>query len=157
MAEFKSLEGKLCLKGDERVGILASRFNHLVSDRLVEGALDNFKRHGGNLALLSVIRVPGAYELPFVLDRLLASKKYDGVCVLGAVIRGATPHFDYVSAEATKGIANTTLKYGLPVSFGLLTTDNIEQALERAGTKAGNKGFEAMQTLIELLNLYPQI
>ncbi|WP_163533009.1 6,7-dimethyl-8-ribityllumazine synthase [Helicobacter suis] len=157
MAAFKSIEGALNLQGHERVAILASRFNHLISDRLVEGALDNFKRHGGNLENLSVIRVPGAYELPFVLDKLLASKKYDGVCVLGALIRGGTPHFDYISAEATKGIANTTLKYGLPVSFGLLTTENIEQALERAGSKAGNKGFEAMQTLIELLNLYTKL
>ncbi|WP_163498739.1 6,7-dimethyl-8-ribityllumazine synthase [Helicobacter suis] len=157
MAEFKSIEGALNLQGHERVAILASRFNHLISDRLIEGALDNFKRHGGNLANLSVIRVPGGYELPFVLAKLLESKKYDGVCVLGALIRGGTPHFDYISAEATKGIANTTLKYGLPVSFGLLTTENIEQALERAGSKAGNKGFEAMQTLIELLNLYPKL
>ncbi|WP_163534284.1 6,7-dimethyl-8-ribityllumazine synthase [Helicobacter suis] len=157
MAAFKSIEGALNLQGHERVAILASRFNHLISDRLIEGALDNFKRHGGNLENLSVIRVPGAYELPFVLDKLLVSKKYDGVCVLGALIRGGTPHFDYISAEATKGIANTTLKYGLPVSFGLLTTENIEQALERAGSKAGNKGFEAMQTLIELLNLYTKL
>ncbi|BDQ29200.1 6,7-dimethyl-8-ribityllumazine synthase [Helicobacter ailurogastricus] len=148
------LEGQLVLKGSEKVAVLAARFNHLITDRLVEGALDCFRRHGGDLKNLTLVKVPGAYELPFVLDKLLSSKKYDGVCVLGAVIRGSTPHFDYVSAEATKGIANTTLKYGLPVSFGLLTTDNIEQALERAGTKAGNKGAAAMDTLIELLSLY---
>ncbi|BCZ18837.1 6,7-dimethyl-8-ribityllumazine synthase RibH [Helicobacter sp. NHP19-012] len=149
-----TLEGQLVLKGSERVAILVARFNHLITDRLVEGALDCFKRHGGDLKKLTLVKVPGAYELPFVLDKLLGSQRYDGVCVLGAVIRGATPHFDYVSAEATKGIANTTLKYGLPVSFGLLTTDSIEQALERAGTKAGNKGAAAMDTLIELLSLY---
>ncbi|BDQ27810.1 6,7-dimethyl-8-ribityllumazine synthase [Helicobacter heilmannii] len=148
------LEGQLVLKGSEKVAVLVARFNHLITDRLVEGALDSFRRHGGDLKNLTLVKVPGAYELPFVLDKLLNAQKYDGVCVLGAVIRGSTPHFDYVSAEATKGIANTTLKYGLPVSFGLLTTDNIEQALERAGTKAGNKGVAAMDTLIELLSLY---
>ncbi|WP_104748675.1 6,7-dimethyl-8-ribityllumazine synthase [Helicobacter cetorum] len=147
------IEGKLQLQGNERIAILTSRFNHIITDRLKEGAMDCFKRHGGNEKLLDIILVPGAYELPFILDRLLESKKYDGVCVLGAIIRGGTPHFDYVSAEATKGIANTMLKYNLPVSFGVLTTDNIEQAIERAGSKAGNKGFEAMSTLIELLSL----
>ncbi|RVZ92343.1 6,7-dimethyl-8-ribityllumazine synthase, partial [Helicobacter pylori] len=106
-----------------------------------------------NEDLLDLVLVPGAYELPLILDKLLESEKYDGVCVLGAIIRGETPHFDYVSAEATKGIAHAMLKYSMPVSFGVLTTDNIEQAIERAGSKAGNKGFEAMSTLIELLSL----
>ncbi len=147
------IEGKLQLQGNERVAILTSRFNHIITDRLKEGAMDCFKRHGGDEDLLDLVLVPGAYELPFILERLLGSGKYDGVCVLGAIIRGGTPHFDYVSAEATKGIANAMLKYGMPVSFGVLTTDNIEQAIERAGSKAGNKGFEAMSTLIELLSL----
>ncbi len=147
------IEGKLQLQGNERVAILTSRFNHIITDRLKEGAMDCFKRHGGDEDLLDLVLVPGAYELPLILDKLLESGKYNGVCVLGAIIRGGTPHFDYVSAEATKGIANAMLKYGMPVSFGVLTTDNIEQAIERAGSKAGNKGFEAMSTLIELLSL----
>ncbi|WP_187924721.1 6,7-dimethyl-8-ribityllumazine synthase [Helicobacter pylori] len=147
------IEGKLQLQGNERVAILTSRFNHIITDRLKEGAMDCFKRHGGDEDLLDIVLVPGAYELPLILDKLLESGKYDGVCVLGAIIRGGTPHFDYVSAEATNGIASAMLKYSMPVSFGVLTTDNIEQAIERAGSKAGNKGFEAMSTLIELLSL----
>ncbi|GAA7634303.1 6,7-dimethyl-8-ribityllumazine synthase [Helicobacter pylori] len=150
---MKIIEGKLQLQGNEKIAILTSRFNHIITDRLKEGAMDCFKRHGGDEKLLVLVLVPGAYELPLILDKLLESGKYDGVCVLGAIIRGGTPHFDYVSAEATKGIANTMLKYSMPVSFGVLTTDNIEQAIERAGSKAGNKGFEAMSTLIELLSL----
>ncbi|WP_187939257.1 6,7-dimethyl-8-ribityllumazine synthase [Helicobacter pylori] len=150
---MRTIEGKLQLQGNEKIAILTSRFNHIITDRLKEGAMDCFKRHGGDENLLDLVLVPGAYELPFILERLLGSGKYDGVCVLGAIIRGGTPHFDYVSAEATKGIASTMLKYSMPVSFGVLTTDNIEQAIERAGSKAGNKGFEAMSTLIELLSL----
>ncbi|WQW75202.1 6,7-dimethyl-8-ribityllumazine synthase [Helicobacter pylori] len=150
---MRIIEGKLQLQGNERVAILTSRFNHIITDRLKEGAMDCFKRHGGDEDLLDLVLVPGAYELPFILDKLLESEQYDGVCVLGAIIRGGTPHFDYVSAEATKGIASAMLKYSMPVSFGVLTTDNIEQAIERAGSKAGNKGFEAMSTLIELLSL----
>lgn len=151
------LEGKITLTGSEKIAIIASRFNHIITDRLVEGAKDSFLRHGGDEKKLDLILVPGAYEIPFVLDRVLASKKYNGVCTLGAIIRGSTPHFDYVSAEATKGIANTTLKYDIPVTFGVLTTENIEQAIERAGSKVGNKGFEAMSGLIELINLYKEI
>ncbi|GAA8838944.1 6,7-dimethyl-8-ribityllumazine synthase [Helicobacter pylori] len=150
---MRIIEGKLQLQGNEKIAILTSRFNHIITDRLKEGAIDCFKRHGGDEDLLGIVLVPGAYELPLILDKLLESGKYDGVCVLGAIIRGGTPHFDYVSAEATKGIASTMLKYSMPVSFGVLTTDNIEQAIERAGSKAGNKGFEAMSTLIELLSL----
>ena len=148
------IEGKLSLSGDEKVAIINARFNHIITDRLVEGARDAFLRHGGNDENLDLILVPGAFELPFALDKALESGKYDAVCCVGAVIRGGTPHFDYVSAEATKGIANVTLKYNKPVTFGVLTTDNIEQAIERAGSKAGNKGFEAMTGLIELINLY---
>ena len=148
------IEGKLRLSGEEKVAIVASRFNHIITDRLVEGARDAFLRHGGSEENLDLILVPGAFEIPFVLDKALSADKYDGICCLGAVIRGATPHFDYVAAEATKGIANTTLKYQKPVTFGVLTTDTIEQAIERAGSKSGNKGFEAMTGLIELIDLY---
>ncbi|CAE09446.1 6,7-dimethyl-8-ribityllumazine synthase [Wolinella succinogenes] len=151
------IEGKLNLTGNERVAVIASRFNHLITDRLVEGARDSFVRHGGKDEHLDLILVPGAFELPFALEKVLAQGDYDGVCCLGAIIRGSTPHFDYVSAEATKGIANVTLKYGAAVTFGVLTTDNIEQAIERAGTKVGNKGFEAMTGLIEMMNLYKNI
>jgi 6,7-dimethyl-8-ribityllumazine synthase len=124
---------------------------------LVEGAKDAFDRHGGDIEDIDHVLIPGAFELPMAIDKLLSSGKYDAVCALGAVIRGSTPHFDYVSAEATKGIATISLKYAKPVSFGLLTTDTIEQAIERAGTKAGNKGFEAMTTVIELLDLYENL
>lgn len=151
------IEGKLQLRGDEKIAIIASRFNHLITDKLIEGAKDCFLRHGGNEDLLDLILVPGAYEVPFALQKVLSQGDYDGICCLGAIIRGSTPHFDYVAAEATKGIANTTLKYGVPVSFGVLTTDNIEQAIERAGSKAGNKGSEAMNSLIELISLYSEL
>ena len=148
------IEGNLKLEGSEKVAIIASRFNHLITDRLIEGAKDAFLRNGGDEENLDLILVPGAFEIPFALKRALKKDIYDGIVCLGAVIRGATPHFDYVAAEATKGIANTTLNFDTPVTFGLLTTDTIEQAIERAGTKAGNKGFEAMLGLIEMINLY---
>lgn len=148
------IEGKLKVINGKKIAIVSTRWNHFIVDRLVEGSKDAFERHGGNAEDLDHVLVPGAFELPMVVDRLLASGKYDAICALGAVIRGATPHFDYVSAEATKGIASMSLKYSKPVSFGLLTTDTIEQAIERAGTKAGNKGFEAMTVIIEMLDLY---
>ena len=151
------IEGNLKLEGNEKVAIIASRFNHLITDRLIEGAKDAFVRNGGDENNLDLILVPGAFEIPFALKRALKKDIYDGIVCLGAVIRGATPHFDYVAAEATKGIANTTLQYDTPVTFGLLTTDTIEQAIERAGTKAGNKGFEAMVGLIEMINLYKNL
>lgn len=148
------IEGKLSLNGNERVAIINARFNHIITDRLVEGAKDAFIRHGGNEENLDLILVPGAFEIPMALNRILDSGKYDAVCCVGAVIRGSTPHFDYVSAEVTKGVANIALKYTKPVTFGVLTVDSIEQAIERAGSKAGNKGFEAMVGIVELLNLY---
>lgn len=151
------IEGKLALEGKEKIAIINARFNHIITDRLVEGAKDAFLRHGGDEKKLDLILVPGAFEIPFALEKALSSGKYDAVCCVGAVIRGATPHFDYVSAEATKGIANVTLKHGKPVSFGVLTVDSIEQAIERAGSKAGNKGFEAMVGIIELLSLYKKL
>jgi 6,7-dimethyl-8-ribityllumazine synthase len=148
------IEGKLSLQGDERIAVINGRFNHIVTDRLVEGARDSFLRHGGKDENLDLILVPGAFELPFALKKAIESGKYDAVCCVGAVIRGATPHFDYVSAEATKGIASVTLKTDIPVTYGLLTTDTIEQAIERSGSKVGNKGFEAMTGLIEMIDLY---
>ena len=151
------IEGNLNLDKNSKIAIISARFNHLITDRLVEGAKDAFLRHGGDETNLDLILVPGAFEVPFVLERILESNKYDGICTVGAVIRGATPHFDYVSAEATKGIASATMKHSKPVTFGILTTDTIEQAIERAGTKAGNKGFEAMTGLIEMINLYKKI
>lgn len=151
---MKILEGKLSLTGSEKIAIISSRFNHIITDRLVEGAKDAFLRHGGNEENLSLILVPGAFEIPMVLKKVVESGKFDAVCCVGAIIRGSTPHFDYVSAETTKGIANVSLKYNKPVTFGVLTTDTIEQAIERAGSKAGNKGFEAMSGLIELISLY---
>lgn len=151
---MKVVEGKLQVQTGKKVAIINSRFNHIITDRLVEGAKDAYLRHGGNEEDLELILVPGAFEVPLALEKTLASGKYDAVCCLGAVIRGATPHFDYISAEATKGVASMALKYGKPVSFGVLTVDTIEQAIERAGSKAGNKGAEAMVTVIEMLNLY---
>jgi 6,7-dimethyl-8-ribityllumazine synthase len=151
------IEGRLKVVNAKKIAIVSTRWNHFIVDRLVEGAKDAFTRHGGDDADLTHVLVPGAFELPMIVDKLLSSGKYDGICALGAVIRGSTPHFDYVSAEATKGIASMSLKYQKPVSFGLLTTDTIEQAIERAGTKAGNKGFEAMTVVIEMLDLYEEL
>jgi len=148
------IEGQLGLDGSEKIAIINARFNHIITDRLVEGAKDSFLRHGGDEKNLDLILVPGAFEIPLALDKVLASGKYDAVCCVGAVIRGSTPHFDYVSAEATKGVASCALKYQKPVVFGVLTTDTIEQAIERAGSKAGNKGFEVMTGLIEMVSLY---
>ena len=154
---MKIIEGDFQVDKSKKVAIINARFNHFITDRLVEGAKDTYARHGGDVEDLDLILVPGAFEIPFALDRALASGKYDAVCCLGAVIRGATPHFDYVSAEATKGIATVTMKHGKPVTYGVLTVDSIEQAIERAGTKAGNKGGEAMAGLIEMMNLYTSL
>jgi 6,7-dimethyl-8-ribityllumazine synthase len=154
---MRLIEGKLRVRNGKKIAIVSTRWNHFIVDRLVEGAKDAFDRHGGDEGDIEHVLVPGAFELPMAIDKLLSSGKYDAICALGAVIRGSTPHFDYVSAEATKGIATISLKYAKPVSFGLLTTDTIEQAIERAGTKAGNKGFEAMTTVIELLDLYENL
>lgn len=154
---MKIIEGKLRLNGNEKIAVINGRFNHIITDRLVEGAKDAFIRHGGNEENLELILVPGAFEIPFALEKALSTGKYDAVCCLGAIIRGATPHFDYIAAESTKGIATVGIKYGKPVSNGVLTTDTIEQAIERAGSKAGNKGAEAMVTIIEMLDLYSEM
>ena len=147
------IEGKLDASG-LKVGLAISRFNSFISERLLEGSIDALLRHGAEESNLDVVRVPGAFELPLVTKKMVESGKYDAVICLGAVIRGATPHFDYVSAEVTKGIASVSLEAGVPVAFGVLTTDNIEQAVERAGSKSGNKGFEAAVTVIEMVNLF---
>lgn len=153
---MKTLEGKLLAEG-QRVGIVAARFNEFITSKLLGGARDAFLRHGGDEQQLEVAWVPGAFEVPLVAKKMAESGKYDAVVCLGAVIRGATPHFDMVANEATKGVANVGLQTGVPVIFGILTTDSIEQAVERAGTKAGNKGFDAMTTAIEMVNLLKQI
>ncbi|HKL13142.1 MAG TPA: 6,7-dimethyl-8-ribityllumazine synthase [Halanaerobiales bacterium] len=149
----KVYEGKLVGKG-QKVGIVVGRFNEFISSKLLEGALDGLKRHDVDEDDIEIAWVPGSFEIPLTAKKMAETGKYDGVICLGAVIRGETPHFDYVSNEVSKGIANVGLDTGLPVIFGVLTTDTIEQAISRAGTKSGNKGFEAAQTLVEMVNLY---
>ncbi len=152
---MNTYEGKLI--GDNlKVGIVISRFNSFITERLLEGALDGLKRHGVKDKNIDIFRVPGAFEIPLIAKKL-TSKDYDGIICLGAVIRGATPHFDYVANEVAKGIAQVSLDKETPVIFGILTTDTIEQAIERAGTKSGNKGFDAALTLIETVNLIKNI
>jgi len=150
------IEGSLQAKG-LKVAIAASRFNSFIVDRLVEGAVDALVRHGAAADDIAVVKTPGAFELPLVAQKLAQAGRYDAVICLGAVIRGNTPHFDYVCAEVSKGVAAVSLQAALPVVFGVLTTDTIEQAVERAGTKAGNKGFEAAMGAIEMANLLRQL
>lgn len=152
----KVIEGKL-LADKKKFGILVGRFNSFITERLLEGALDALYRHGADEGDITIIRVPGSFEIPLVAQKAAKSQKYDAVICLGAVIRGATPHFDFVSSEATKGIALVGLETGCPAIFGVLTTDTIEQAVERAGTKAGNKGYDAAMTAIEMVNLLEQV
>ena len=149
----RSLEGALRVPEGARFGIVASRFNNFIVDRLIEGALDALIRHGAARENVTLVRVPGSWEVPLVCSRLASSDKFDAVVALSAVIRGGTPHFDYIAAEVAKGVAATTLQTGVPVSFGVLTTDTIEQAVERAGTKAGNKGYDAAMSAIEMVSL----
>jgi len=148
----KTFEGKLEAKG-YRFALIASRFNDFIVTRLKDGALDALLRHGASEDRIDVIKVPGAFEIPLAAKKAARSGKYDAVICLGAVIRGSTPHFEYVAAEVTKGIALVGLETEVPVTFGILTTDNIEQAIERAGTKAGNKGWDAAVSAIEMVNL----
>jgi 6,7-dimethyl-8-ribityllumazine synthase len=151
------IEGKLVAPPGARFALVVSRFNHFIVDRLVEGALDAIARHGGDLDKVTIVRVPGAWEIPTVVARLArageSGPKFDAIVALAAVIRGSTPHFDYVAGEVTKGIAQVSLQTGVPVTFGVLTTDTIEQAVERAGTKAGNKGFDAAVSAVEMVSL----
>ncbi|MBK3333171.1 6,7-dimethyl-8-ribityllumazine synthase [Persephonella atlantica] len=149
---MRQIEGQLNAEG-LKFAIVVGRFNSLITEKLLEGAIDCILRHGGSEENITVIRVPGSFEIPLTAKKAAKSGKYDAVICLGAVIRGATPHFDYVASEVTKGIALVTLETEIPVAYGILTTDTIEQAVERAGTKMGNKGFDAALTAIEMVNL----
>jgi len=152
----KFFEGKLQAEG-KKFGIVIARFNSFIAERLLEGALDTLTRSGVVDKNIEVARVPGAFEIPLVAQKMVKSGRYDAVICLGAVIRGSTPHFDFVANEATKGIAMASMDSGVPIIFGVLTTDTIEQAIERAGSKAGNKGSECAATAIEMVNLLPQL
>ncbi len=156
MTTLTTIAGRLNAQG-LRIAIVATRFNDFIVDRLVGGAVDYLERHDLPEENITLIRIPGAFELPLVCKKLAASGKYDGIVALGAVIRGATPHFDYVCAEASKGIAHVSLEYNLPIGFGLLTCDSIEQAIERAGSKGGNKGVEAAAAMLETIRVLEQL
>ncbi|MFP5506445.1 MAG: 6,7-dimethyl-8-ribityllumazine synthase [Gammaproteobacteria bacterium] len=156
MSKITEIEGQLQVRG-ARFALLVARFNSFVVESLVAGAVDCLKRHGADDKDLHVVRVPGAFEMPLVAKRLAASKKYDAIIALGAVIRGGTPHFEYVAGECTKGLAGVGMEFDIPVAFGVLTVDSIEQAIERAGTKAGNKGVEAAMSAIEMVDLLKRL
>jgi len=156
MSEWKEIEGGLVVRG-ARFGLLVARFNSFIVERLVEGALDALLRHGARREDIEIVRVPGAFEMPLAARRMAAGGRYDAIIALGAVIRGGTPHFEYVAGECTKGLAQVGMESGLPVAFGVLTVDTIEQAIERAGTKAGNKGVEAALSAVEMVNLLREL
>ena len=147
------LEGKISAEGF-RFAIIVGRFNDFISSRLVEGAMDALNRHGADGEKISLVKVPGAFEIPIAAKRLAQTGNYDAIICLGAVIRGATPHFDYVAAEVSKGIANVALETGIPITFGVRTTENLEQTIERAGSKSGNKGWDAAVAAMEMVNLF---
>ncbi|MES9956456.1 MAG: 6,7-dimethyl-8-ribityllumazine synthase [Sedimenticola sp.] len=153
---IKTIEGALTIK-KARFCLVVARFNSFVVESLLEGAIDTLKRHGADDSDITIVRVPGAFEMPLVLDKIAAKGDYDAIVALGAVIRGGTPHFDYVAGECVKGMAQVSLQHGTPIAFGVLTVDTIEQAIERAGTKAGNKGGEAALSVIEMVNVLRQI
>lgn len=152
----KILEGKQDADG-LKIGIVVSRFNNFITDKLLEGALDGFSSHGGADSNLTVVRVPGAFEIPSVADKLAASGKFDALVCLAAVIRGDTPHFDYVCDAVTRGIGDAVKTYKIPIGFGVLTTDNVQQAMDRAGTKDANKGYEALLVAVEMVNVLRQV
>ena len=156
MSEIKMYEGRMVV-ADGRFCIVASRFNSFIVEQLIAGAIDALERHGAGKEQIHVVKVPGAFELPIVTQRVAAAKCYDAIIALGAVVRGATPHFEYVAGECVKGISHVSLKYDVPVSFGILTVDSLEQAIERAGTKAGNKGAEAALSAIETVNVLREL
>ena len=156
MAHIKTIEGKLVAQG-LKITIVAARFNDIIVDRLIGGAVDYLTRHGMERENITLVRIPGAFELPVVCRKIAHKGGIDGIVALGAVIRGATPHFDFVASEATKGLAHVSLETGLPIGFGLLTTDSVEQAVERAGSKAGNKGVDAAAALLETIRVLEQI
>lgn len=153
---MRTFEGSLIIR-DERFGIVAARFNDAIVERLLAGAVDTLQRHGADEVQIHIARVPGAFELPLAVRRMALTRNYEGIIALGAVIRGATPHFDYVCGEAAAGLQRVSLETGVPVGFGVLTCDTIEQAVERAGSKAGNKGMDAALTVIEMVSLLRQI
>lgn len=152
MNNIKTIEGDLTIQGAQFC-IIVSRFNSFVVESLLNGAVDALKRHGVDENDMQIVRVPGAFEMPLAAQRVAAKKQFDAIIALGAVIRGGTPHFEYVAGECTKGLANVSANYDVPVAFGVLTVDTIEQAIERSGTKAGNKGVEAAMSAIEMVNL----
>ena len=152
----KIVEGQLGA-GKHRFGIVVSRFNHFITEHLLNGALDALRRHGADEKGITVVWVPGSFEIPLALKKMAESQHYDALIALSAIIRGDTPHFDYVANEASKGIAQVMLEHGVPIAFGVLTTHTLEQAVERAGTKAGNKGFDAALSAIEMANLLGQL
>ena len=156
MSDITVKEGELLVR-DSRIVLLVSRFNSFVVESLLAGAIDALKRHGAEERDLEIVRVPGAYEMPIAAQRLAASKRFDAIIALGAVIRGGTPHFEYVAGECTKGLSSVSLKYDIPIAFGVLTVDTIEQAIERAGTKAGNKGADAAMAAMEMISLLRKI
>ena len=156
MDKIKTTEGDLTVR-DARFVIVATRFNEFIVDSLLKGALRCLRQHGATDADIEIVRVPGAFEMPVVVDKLAASRKFDGIIALGAVIRGGTPHFEYVAGECIRGISAASRKHCIPVGFGVLTVDSIEQAIERAGTKAGNKGEEAALAIIETVNLLRRV
>lgn len=156
MTEIREIEGQLSVH-DARIALLVARFNSFVVEHLVAGAVDTLTRHGAKQHDLEIVRVPGAFEMPIAAQRLAAGGKYDALIALGAVIRGGTPHFEYVAGECTKGLSSVSLKYDIPIGFGVLTVDTIEQAIERAGTKAGNKGGEAALSIIEMISLLREL
>ncbi len=153
---MKTYEGQL-VAGNEKYCIVVARFNDFIGSRLVDGAIDELRRHGVLEDNIDIVKVPGSFEIPLAAQKAAKTGRYEAIITLGAVIRGATAHFDYVSAEVSKGVAQVSLHTGVPVIFGVLTTDNIEQAIERAGTKAGNKGAEAAKSAIEMVNLLKAI
>lgn len=156
-SSVKSIEGALIVPPGAKFAIVGSRFNAFIVERLIEGAVDALVRHGADAQNLSIIRVPGSWEIPLMCQRLAKSGKLDAIVAVGAVIRGATPHFDHVANEVSKGVAQASLASGVPIAFGVLTTDSIEQAVERAGTKAGNKGFDAAMAALEMVTLGKQL
>jgi 6,7-dimethyl-8-ribityllumazine synthase len=152
----KIIEGKKDAQG-LKIGIVVSRYNHFITEKLLDGALDGFKSHGGDDDKVTIVRVPGAFEIPLIADKLAASGRYDALVCLGAVIRGDTPHFDYVCDAVTRGIGAAVQAHKIPIGFGVLTTDDVQQAMERAGAKDANKGYEALLTVVEIISVLRQL
>ncbi|MET0690545.1 MAG: 6,7-dimethyl-8-ribityllumazine synthase [Candidatus Binatia bacterium] len=152
----KIIEGKKDAQG-LKIGIVVSRYNHFITEKLLDGALDGFKSHGGDDDQVTIVRVPGAFEIPLIADKLAASGRYDALVCLGAVIRGDTPHFDYVCDAVTRGIGAAVQAHKIPIGFGVLTTDDVQQAMERAGAKDANKGYEALLTVVEMISVLRQL